>query len=135
MISVRAMSDPRRTGVFLGGPTAIGVHDAFSFFLEVYGHELRAKPPRRKEAEELKARSAKDQRAFELAWREAARQWERADRAFTFLACAAGIAAGAWYVRAADGGKASKTTPPVTAKLGYMPPVYIRYTPEPWLAE
>jgi hypothetical protein len=30
------------------------------------------------EAEELKARSAKDQRACELAWREAARQWDRA---------------------------------------------------------
>jgi len=30
------------------------------------------------EAEELKARSAKDPRACELAWREAARQWDRA---------------------------------------------------------
>jgi len=30
------------------------------------------------EAEELKARSAKDPRAGELAWREAARQWDRA---------------------------------------------------------
>jgi hypothetical protein len=30
------------------------------------------------EAEELKARTAKDQRASELAWREAARQWDRA---------------------------------------------------------
>jgi hypothetical protein len=30
------------------------------------------------EAEELKARSAKDQRACELAWREGARQWDRA---------------------------------------------------------
>jgi hypothetical protein len=30
------------------------------------------------EAEELKAQSAKDARAFELAWREAARQWDRA---------------------------------------------------------
>jgi hypothetical protein len=30
------------------------------------------------EAEEVKARSAKDQRACELAWREAARQWDRA---------------------------------------------------------
>jgi hypothetical protein len=30
------------------------------------------------EAEELKARSAKDARAGELAWREAARQWDRA---------------------------------------------------------
>jgi hypothetical protein len=30
------------------------------------------------EAEELKARTAKDQRACELAWREAARQWDRA---------------------------------------------------------
>jgi hypothetical protein len=30
------------------------------------------------EAEELKAKSAKDQRACELAWREAARQWDRA---------------------------------------------------------
>lgn len=30
------------------------------------------------EAEELKARSAKDPRAAELAWREAARQWDRA---------------------------------------------------------
>ena len=30
------------------------------------------------EAEELKARSAKDTRAGELAWREAARQWDRA---------------------------------------------------------
>jgi hypothetical protein len=30
------------------------------------------------EAEELKARSAKDSHAFELAWREAARQWDRA---------------------------------------------------------
>jgi hypothetical protein len=30
------------------------------------------------EAEELKARSAKDQRACELAWRDAARQWDRA---------------------------------------------------------
>jgi hypothetical protein len=30
------------------------------------------------EAEEQKARSAKDQRACELAWREAARQWDRA---------------------------------------------------------
>ena len=30
------------------------------------------------EAEELKAQSAKDQRGCELAWREAARQWDRA---------------------------------------------------------
>jgi hypothetical protein len=30
------------------------------------------------EAEELKARSAKDPRAAELAWREGARQWDRA---------------------------------------------------------
>lgn len=30
------------------------------------------------EAEELKAQSAKDQRACEVAWREAARQWDRA---------------------------------------------------------
>lgn len=30
------------------------------------------------EAEELKARSAKDPRACELAWREGARQWDRA---------------------------------------------------------
>ncbi len=30
------------------------------------------------EAEEQKARSAKDQRACELAWRESARQWDRA---------------------------------------------------------
>lgn len=30
------------------------------------------------EAEELKAQSAKDPRASELAWREAARQWDRA---------------------------------------------------------
>jgi hypothetical protein len=30
------------------------------------------------EAEELKARSAKDRRACELAWREGARQWDRA---------------------------------------------------------
>jgi hypothetical protein len=30
------------------------------------------------EAEELKAQSAKDPRACELAWREAARQWDRA---------------------------------------------------------
>ena len=30
------------------------------------------------EAEELKAESAKDPRACELAWREAARQWDRA---------------------------------------------------------
>ncbi len=30
------------------------------------------------EAEELKAATAKDAKAMELAWREAARQWERA---------------------------------------------------------
>jgi hypothetical protein len=30
------------------------------------------------EAEELKAQSAKDPRASEVAWREAARQWDRA---------------------------------------------------------
>jgi len=30
------------------------------------------------EAEELKARNAKDPRASELAWREGARQWDRA---------------------------------------------------------
>jgi hypothetical protein len=76
------------------------------------------------EAEELKAATAKDSKAMELAWREAARQWERAADREKDGKRRADYAAKAEAARAnADGDSGANGTDATSEPTGAAPPV------------